>query len=398
MRLFERRRQRTAIDPAVWRRFRVAQAHELRRRLRSVPAISAVLFLVGGASLAIRYPESASGLLLVNGLAAIGLLAFRPITRVASPRGVAILSFFLPAIAALCVAGMIAVEPAMYATGMSTLAIIPIGGPLLLGWDTRIFARLAIAYGVAVGVSVLVTGFGRLSLDQRLDVASLVAMCCVVGWLAANLLQSLRLRSIEQELELRRLNRVLHGYATTDPLTRLRNRRQLDTDVALLWPGIRRRGTPCAVIMYDLDRFKRLNDERGHAAGDSTLRAVALELERQVRGRDSVYRIGGEEFLVLLRDTTLEGGLQVADRIREAIAELELPASGGTRPDRLTVSGGVAVADARSGSWEAVVAAADAAMYQAKQGGRNRVFGPHGMVEQLPQEQARLQSSVVGVK
>ena len=121
-----------------------------------------------------------------------------------------------------------------------------------------------------------------------------------------------------------------------------------------------------------------LNDERGHAAGDSTLRSVAIELQRQVRGRDSVYRIGGEEFLVLLRDTTLEGGLQVAERIRLAIAELELPSSGGPNPTHLTISGGVAVADELATSWDVVVASADASMYRAKAAGRNRVFGPNG--------------------
>jgi two-component system cell cycle response regulator len=157
----------------------------------------------------------------------------------------------------------------------------------------------------------------------------------------------------------------------------LRNRRQLDGDVAIMWPSIRR-GATSTVVMFDLDRFKRLNDERGHAAGDSTLRLVAVELQRQARGRDSVYRIGGEEFLVLLRDTTLEGGLQVADRIRTAIADLSLPSSGGANPTRLTISGGVAVADDGAPSWDAVVAAADAALYEAKAAGRDQVFGPAG--------------------
>jgi diguanylate cyclase (GGDEF)-like protein len=229
---------------------------------------------------------------------------------------------------------------------------------------------------------VLLTGFGSLSISERFDIASLVGVCCVVGVLVANLLQGLRLQSIEQEVELRRLNRVLHGYATTDPLTHLRNRRQLDGDVAIIWPSIQRRGVPCVVVMLDLDHFKRLNDERGHAAGDSTLQSVAMELQRQVRGKDSVYRVGGEEFLVLLRDTTLESGLQVADRIRVAISDLGLPSSGGLTPAHLTVSSGVAVADEFAVSWDAVVAGADAALYAAKRAGRDCVIGPDGLAVQ----------------
>jgi diguanylate cyclase (GGDEF)-like protein len=375
--LLERRKPQP-VNPAAWRRFRVAQAHELRRRLQYVPAIAGALIVVSGVSLALRYPDAAIGLLVVQGLAAAALFAFAPLARVLPPRGVLALSFLMPATAAATMAGMIAVEPATYATAMASLAITPIGAPLLLGWDATTNRRFLVGYGLVVGALAFVTGFGWMTVDQRIDLASLVAMCCAIGVLVGNLLQGLRMRSIEQELELRKLNRELHGYATTDPLTRLRNRRQLDGDVAIIWPSIRR-GAHSAVVMFDLDRFKRLNDERGHGAGDHTLRLVAVELQRQVRGRDSVYRVGGEEFLVLLRDTTLEAGLQVADRIRVAIAELGLPSTGGTHPDRLTISGGVAVADETAGSWDEVVATADAALYAAKQAGRNLVFGPDGL-------------------
>ncbi len=381
MRFIERRRAPTP-NPAVWRRFRVTQAHELRRRLRRVPPIGAGLFLVSGLTLALRYPGSAGAVVAVNVLGALIVFALRPLAGLASPRGVVVLALLLPTVAGLTLAGMIAVEPATFATAMAGLAIVPIGVPLLLTWDAATNRRWAVAYGFGFGVLVLLTGFGSLSMNQRLDVATLVGMCCVVGVLAANLVQGLRLQSIAQEVELRRLNRVLHGYATTDPLTHLRNRRQLDGDVAIIWPSIRRRVTPCAVVMLDLDHFKRLNDERGHPAGDTALRSVAAELERQVRGRDSVYRVGGEEFLVLLRDTTLAGGLDVADRIRRAISDLGLPASGGANPTRLTISAGVAVADEQAASWEAVVAAADVALYAAKEAGRNRVFGPNGALQQ----------------
>ena len=344
-----------------------------------MPAIAGALIVVSGITLVLRYPEFAVGLALVSALAAAALFAFAPLARVLSPRGVLVLSFLMPATAACYAIGLIAVAPTMFSTAMASLAITPIGAPLLLSWEAPTNRRFLIVFAAVVSVLVFTTGLGWLSMDQRIDLASLFVMCCAVGVLVGNLLQDLRLQSIEKEIELRVLNRQLHGYATTDPLTRLRNRRQLEGDVALIWPTIQR-GTHSAVAMFDLDHFKRLNDERGHGAGDSTLRLVAIELQRQVRGRDSVYRIGGEEFLVLLRDTTLEGGLQVADRIRVAIEELGLPGSGGVHPSRLTISGGVAVADAGAESWDAVVATADAALYAAKAAGRNRVFGPDGLV------------------
>jgi diguanylate cyclase (GGDEF)-like protein len=380
MRILERRRSRH-ISTAVWRRYRVSQAHELRQRLRIVPAIAAGLILVAGVTLALRYPDTALATLAVNGLAAVVLFTIRPLSHRLSPRGVLALSFLMPGATAAAMAGTIAAEPATYATVMTSLALVAMGAPLLLAWEAATIRRFEVSYGTAVGAVTLFTGFGSLSLDQRIDLVTIVASCCFLGALVGNLLQDLRLIGFEKELELRRLNRELHGYATTDPLTRLRNRRQLDGDVAIMWPSIRR-GATSSVVMLDLDHFKRLNDERGHAAGDSALRLVAVELQRQVRGRDSVYRVGGEEFLVLLRDTSLEAGLQVADRIRASIADLGLPGSGGEHPTRLTISGGVAVADSSAASWDAVVAAADAALYAAKEGGRNQVFGPDGVMVQ----------------
>lgn len=358
----------------------MSQAHECRRRLRVASPAAAALYLLAGLSLALRYPDSAAAVVAANGLAAVILFTFRPLAGVASTRGVAALAALMPIVGSLAMAATIGFEPATFASAMAALGITAIGAPLLLDWDTSTSRRWATCYAFGVGLLVLLTGFGSLSMDQRLDVASLVAACSLVGVLAANLVQGLRLRSIEQEQELRRLNRVLHGYATTDPLTQLRNRRQLDGDVAIIWPTIRRGGETCAVLMLDLDHFKHLNDARGHAAGDTTLRSVAMELERQVRGRDSVYRVGGEEFLVLLRDTAFEDGVQVAERIRKAVANLGVPLGNGADPNRLTISCGLAVADDRAASWQAVAAAADAALYAAKEAGRDRVFGPGGAV------------------
>jgi diguanylate cyclase (GGDEF)-like protein len=375
MQVSERRRP-TAVSASVRRRFEVSQALELRRRVRTIPPIGAVLFLASGLLLAVRHPDSAIAIMAVNTLAAVVVLAIRPLVAHASLRRVIGLSLLLPTVAGATLVALIVIEPGTFANGLASLAIIPVATPLLLAWDVATNRRWAVAYGLVVGVLAVLTGFGSLSPVQRFDLASMVGMSCAVGVLVANQLQGLRMKSIELEVELRLLNRELHGYATRDPLTQLRNRRQLDDDVAIIWPPRAQHGGPFAVVMFDLDRFKQLNDARGHPAGDLTLQSVARELDRQVRGRDRVYRVGGEEFLVVLRDTTLEGAMLVADRIRVAISGLALPNRSGVKPTSLTVTGGVALADEQATSWDSVVALADAALYAAKEAGRNRVYGP----------------------
>ncbi len=372
------RRHPERTNPAVWRRYRLSHVRELRRRVRMASSASAGLFFVSGLVLVVRYPNSASANVVANTIPGIILLMLAWLAAGVSTRGVATLAVLFPVVVSLGMVGTIFAEPATVGAASASLGIIAISAPVLLDWDTRTSRRWATAYTVGIAVLVLTTGLGALTVNERVDLVSLVAGCSVIGVLAASLVHGLRLGSIAQEHELRRLNRVLYEYATTDPLTELRNRRQLDGDIAIIWPTIRLGGESCAVLMFDLDNFKRVNDERGHAAGDMTLRSVAVELERQVRGRDSVYRVGGEEFLVLLRDTTLEGGLEVAERIRHAIWNLALPGSGGAEPTRLTISCGVSVANDIAQSWQAVAAAADAALYKAKVHGRDRVFGPAG--------------------
>ena len=125
--------------------------------------------------------------------------------------------------------------------------------------------------------------------------------------------------------------------------------------------------------MLDLDRFKRLNDELGHALGDAALRSVSAELLRVVRKRDTIYRYGGEEFLVIMPDASLEAGSSGCERIRAAISGLRIRAGAGPAPGSLTISCGVAFSLVAREHWEAVMAAADSALYEAKAGGRNLV-------------------------
>ncbi|HKE01054.1 MAG TPA: GGDEF domain-containing protein, partial [Planctomycetota bacterium] len=163
-------------------------------------------------------------------------------------------------------------------------------------------------------------------------------------------------------LENHRLFRRAQDLAVTDALTGVANRRALVDALVAAAAAHAAGGAPFSVAMFDLDHFKRINDELGHLGGDRVLREVAEALKRTVRSVDLVGRFGGEEFCVLLADATLPEALAVAERARAAIAAL----------GRATVSAGVAQhRDAEA--VEPLLARADAALYRAKETGRNRI-------------------------
>ena len=161
--------------------------------------------------------------------------------------------------------------------------------------------------------------------------------------------------------------------AVSDPLTGLRNRRELER--ALTLHGSK--APPIATLIYaDLDHFKKLNDTLGHAAGDAALRHVARILEAAVRDKDLVARIGGEEFAVWMPHTPMVSGLEVAERIRATVESTTWRWSG--EPYTMTISCGVAAYPDTVRDVANLRAAADAALYMAKQGGRNRVERAQG--------------------
>lgn len=172
---------------------------------------------------------------------------------------------------------------------------------------------------------------------------------------------SLEAAQLHEEVELR---------SETDGLTKIFNRRKLDTDLKGEVARSLRYKRPLSLIMVDVDHFKAINDELGHQTGDEVLRSVAAIIGRRSRETDSAYRYGGEEFAVLLRETDLHSASEIAERLRNRISD-GLHALVPGRP--VTASLGVAAISGQVQAADELIEAADAALYQAKQTGRNRV-------------------------
>lgn len=175
----------------------------------------------------------------------------------------------------------------------------------------------------------------------------------------------------ERRSELRRLNDELQQAVRTDPLTGLFNRRRLEEDEPILDEGLRRYDRPFTVAMLDVDHFKAYNDRHGHPAGDDVLRRLSASLRATMRQSDLAYRYGGEEFLLVFPVRGLGSAKVAADRARVGVEKLAVPHPG-TPHGIVTVSLGVAEASPADGLAGAI-AAADAALYEAKGAGRNRV-------------------------
>jgi diguanylate cyclase (GGDEF)-like protein len=176
----------------------------------------------------------------------------------------------------------------------------------------------------------------------------------------------------------------LAQQALTDALTGLGNRAAFERRMCEAVAVAQRYGRPAALVMIDLDHFKRLNDTFGHSFGDRVLRALAGVLRQTARETDIAFRYGGEEFAVLLTETSLEQGLRAAERIRAAIAAIDLDCDGAGV--QVTASLGIAATtqwpDTDALTPPQLVSAADGALYQAKHGGRNQVAAA-GFIEPL---------------
>lgn len=176
--------------------------------------------------------------------------------------------------------------------------------------------------------------------------------------------ETVRLRT----LELESANRALDLQARTDALTGLLNRRGFESQMAFALAMARRSGRPLSLITVDVDHFKKVNDTYGHDAGDEVLRRLALTLQDRLRASDVIARLGGEEFVVLLPDTDLVGAQAIAQALVHAMAQQQDPVVG-----TITVSAGVASMRGAQDQGADLLRRGDAALYEAKGQGRNRV-------------------------
>lgn len=180
---------------------------------------------------------------------------------------------------------------------------------------------------------------------------------------------------VKTHLTLKAQNDLLRTWAFIDGLTSIANRRRFNETLELEWRRCRRNHTPLALIMIDIDHFKRYNDRYGHQAGDSCLQGVANTLKSAFgRAQDLVARYGGEEFACLLSECDLAAAKHKAESIAHSVIALALPHEDSPTGDCVTISQGVAamIPNAHQ-SPDDLVTAADTALYQAKMQGRNQV-------------------------
>ena len=219
-----------------------------------------------------------------------------------------------------------------------------------------VVAGAGITAAAMFGACVLVDAQAVVSDPTRL-ISSLTLLIAVTAIMTA---------LMESELEHR-------DRAVLDPLTGLLNRASLDARVREIEEQAHLTGGAVSLILLDLDCFKDVNDTYGHKRGDAVLRDVAYEIRKSLRSFELVYRIGGEEFLVLLPGVDLTESLEIAERVRHSVED--------SRPGDLdlTVSAGVATDAGGHISYDALFREADTALFEAKRAGRNRVETAGGL-------------------
>jgi diguanylate cyclase (GGDEF)-like protein len=231
--------------------------------------------------------------------------------------------------------------------------------------------RVTLAIAAAAGVFAAVVSQGGLwlaamPLNIGLALAVLAGAFALVGAAVWPLMRML------DDLEIARVK--LDVLATRDELTGVFNRRQFLVLAEREWARCRRYDMGAAMVMFDVDHFKRVNDQHGHLAGDLMLREIARAAAQTLRHADFLGRFGGEEFIVFLPHTDVLGALDVAERIRERVAAIQLEWRG--QQIRTTVSLGVATLGISHDTVGALIADADRALYTAKDAGRNCVRTP----------------------
>lgn len=251
--------------------------------------------------------------------------------------------------------------------------MVLIGRALLSHQETRSGRAWRLLFAGVIGIALVLglraatalLGHSEFAQPQNSAMLHPVQIVSFIAVLATALLGSIGFVLMVKE----RTDREIMHLAMTDSLTQIPNRRAL-MDYASHTLA-RRNGFPLALLMIDVDHFKVINDTHGHPTGDKVLRDIASLLAGRLRGHDFLGRYGGEEFCVVAPDTDAEGAMQLAEHLRLAIASAPIPTESGMLP--VTISIGIGICPLHGkGELKALLAQADAALYYAKQSGRNK--------------------------
>lgn len=279
--------------------------------------------------------------------------------------------------------------PALAVESLSHLLVIPGLIALILPWRTIAhLGWLACHSIIAIGYITLDPS-GRFTAAERVDLvivlvvavsASLVGHLLLKGAQIRNFAQLQNIRHLHRQadidmIELERAHHALELTARVDPLTGAGNRRRLEEDLRAVRAHINRSGMRYGLVAIDLDRFKAINDGSGHQAGDEVLRRVVAAIQQTLRAEDAVFRLGGEEFLVILNVPTTDGLLAAAERIRMTVTNLAIAHEENVPHGVVSISLGAALIgpDDLGLTDEQWLDRADQALYRAKAAGRNRV-------------------------
>jgi diguanylate cyclase (GGDEF)-like protein len=242
------------------------------------------------------------------------------------------------------------------------------------------YTESAVIYGAFAAASIFFVGQSSIPFHAPIYGADIVSNIIIAMIIAAmnyrSFLRDFRNRKIiekanslltDQNEHIRQMNQSLILLSERDPLTGLFNRRKLDELLDQEWKRYERYSSVFTIVLMDVDFFKQINDSFGHIVGDETLKSFTAVIQNQLRTADAVGRWGGEEFLVICRESGLLQGAQFASRLRECLSRTVFKTAG-----RVTASFGVATS-AEVLSPDSLLVLADTRMYQAKNSGRNRV-------------------------
>lgn len=282
-----------------------------------------------------------------------------------------------------------ALAPTLAAQALGYLLLLPSVMTMFLPWRTVTHLTWLATYTVLVAVYLALGADGPVGASQPGDLAvvfGVAVSAAVVGHVllqrtqVQNFIQMERIRSLGRKnevshRELERVHRELERTARIDPLTGAGNRRRLLEDLAAIRSGIDRTGVSYGLIEIDLDHFKGINDHLGHLAGDEVLKRVVIAIQDATRADDTVYRYGGEEFVVIGPVPDHDRLRAIAERVRSAVESLAIEHPALRAGAVVTISIGAALLDRACLTWndEQWFRVVDRALYAAKAGGRNQV-------------------------